>query len=93
VDEVVRTVNLLERTGKIEDIETYITKNAAMFAAQDYVKAVESDMKALREALVQVRSSDMSGAEKRDAISELTEAQNQLTSQIKLFKKEISKSQ
>jgi hypothetical protein len=93
VDEVVRTVNLLERTGKIEDIEAYMTKNAAMFAAQDYVKAVESDMKALREALVQVRSSDMSGAEKRDAISELTEAQNQLTSQIKLFKKEISKSQ
>jgi hypothetical protein len=93
VDEVVRTVNLLERTGKIEDIEAYITKNAAMFAAQDYVKAVESDMKALREALVQVRSSDMSGAEKRDAINELTEAQNQLTSQIKLFKKEISKSQ
>jgi uncharacterized protein (UPF0305 family) len=93
VDEVVRTVNLLERTGKIEEIEAYMTKNAAMFAAQDYVKAVESDMKALREALVQVRSSDMTGAEKRDAINELTEAQNQLTSQIKLFKKEISKSQ
>jgi uncharacterized protein (UPF0305 family) len=68
-------------------------KNAAMFAAQDYVKAIESDMKALREALIQVRSSDMSGEEKRDAISELNEAQNQLTSQIRLFKKEISKSQ
>jgi len=93
VDEVVRTVNLLERTGKIEDIEAYMTKNAPMFAAQDYVKAIESEMKALREALVQVRSSDMTGAEKKDAISELTEAQNQLTSQIKLFKKEISKSQ
>jgi hypothetical protein len=50
-------------------------------------------MKALREALIQVRSSDMSGEEKRDAISELNEAQNQLTSQIRLFKKEISKSQ
>jgi hypothetical protein len=93
VDEVVRTVNLMERTGKIEDIEQYMQKNAAMFAAQDYVKAVESEMKTLREALVQVRSSDMSGAEKKDAIKELTEAQNQLTSQIKLFKKEISKSQ
>jgi hypothetical protein len=93
VDEVVRTVNLLERTGKIEDIEAYMTKNAAMFAAQDYVKAIESEMKGLREALVQVRSSDMTGAEKRDAINELTEAQNQLTAQIKLFKKEISKSQ
>lgn len=93
VDEVVRTVNLLERTGKIEDIEAYMTKNAPMFAAQDYVKAIESEMKSLREALVQVRSSDMTGAEKKDAISELTEAQNQLTSQIKLFKKEISKSQ
>ena len=93
VDEVVRTINLLERTGKIEDIEGYMQKNAAMFAAQDYVKAVESDMKALREALIQVRSSDMSGVEKRDAIRELNEAQNQLTSQIRLFKKEISKSQ
>jgi hypothetical protein len=92
VDEVVRTVNLLERTGKIEEIEAYMTKNAAMFAAQDYVKAIESEMKGLREALVQVRSSDMTGAEKKDAISELTEAQNQLTAQIKLFKKEISKS-
>ena len=92
VDEVVRTVNLLERTGKVEDIESYMKQNAPMFAAQDYVKAVESDMKALREALVQVRSSDMSGAEKRDAISELTEAQNQLTAQIKLFKKELSRS-
>jgi hypothetical protein len=93
VDEVVRTINLLERTGKIEDIEGYMQKNAAMFAAQDYVKAIESDMKALREALIQVRSSDMSGEEKKDAISELNEAQNQLTSQIRLFKKEISKSQ
>jgi len=92
VDEVVRTVNLLERTGKMEDIEAYMTKNAPMFAAQDYVKAIESEMKGLREALVQVRSSDMTGAEKKDAISELTEAQNQLTAQIKLFKKEISKS-
>ena len=92
VDEVVRTVNLLERTGKMEDIEAYMTKNAPMFAAQDYVKAIESEMKGLREALVQVRSSDMTGAEKRDAINELTEAQNQLTAQIKLFKKEISKS-
>jgi hypothetical protein len=93
VDDVVRTINLLERTGKIEDIEGYMQKNAAMFAAQDYVKAIESDMKALREALIQVRSSDMSGEEKRDAIRELNEAQNQLTSQIRLFKKEISKSQ
>jgi hypothetical protein len=91
VDEVVRTVNLLERTGKAEDIEAYVAKNAAMFGAQDYVKAIESEMKGLREALVKVRSSDMTGAEKQEAISELTEAQNQLTSQIKLFKKELSK--
>jgi hypothetical protein len=93
VDEVVRTVNLLERTGKVEEIEAYIAKNATMFAAQDYVKAVESNMKDLREALVKVRSSDMTGAQKREAISDLTEAQNQITAQIKAVKKEISKSQ
>ena len=63
-----------------------------MFAAQDYVKSVESNMKDLREALVKVRSSDMTGAQKREAISDLTEAQNQLTSQIKAVKKEISNS-
>ena len=75
----------------VDQIRAVVTDKTRVLLIPNLIGNVP-DWKALREALVQVRSSDMSGAEKRDAIGELTEAQNQLTAQIKLFKKELSKS-
>jgi len=44
----------------------------------------------MREAAIQIRSSDMSGEDKRDTLLAITEAQNALTSNIREIKKTIA---
>jgi hypothetical protein len=90
VDEVVRTVNLMERTGAGEDLGAYIEKNAQLFGMRNYISSVEKQMKVMREAAVQIRSSDMSAEEKRDSLLAITQAQNAMTSSIRDLKKSIS---
>ena len=90
VDEVVRTVNLMERTSNAEDMGDYIEKNAYLLGMRGYISSVEKQMKVLREASIQIRSSDMSPEEKREALSSITAAQNAMTSNIREIKKSIS---
>jgi hypothetical protein len=90
VDEVVRTVNLMERTGNAEDLGAYMEKNAQLFGMRGYISSVEKQMKVMREAAIQIRSSDMSSEEKRDSLLAITEAQNAMTSSIRELKKTIS---
>jgi len=91
VDQVVRTMNLMERTGQGSEMGNYIKEHAMMFGMRDYVSSVEKDMKQLREATVKIRSSSMDPDAKRDALRAITEAQNQLTGHIKALKKSIDK--
>ena len=90
VDEVVRTVNLMERTGAGEDLGAYMEKNAQLFGMRSYISSVEKQMKVMREAAIQIRSSDMSAEEKRDSLLAITQAQNAMTSSIRELKKSIS---
>jgi hypothetical protein len=89
VDEIVRTVNLMERTGNAEDMGDYIEKNAHLLGMKGYISSVEKQMKVLREASIQIRSSDMSAEEKMEALSSITEAQNAMTANIREIKKSI----
>ena len=89
VDEVVRTVNLMERTGNVEGMGDYIEKNAYLLGMKGYISSVEKQMKVLREAAIQIRSSDMSPEEKRESLSAITEAQNAMTANIREIKKSI----
>jgi hypothetical protein len=89
VDEVVRTVNLMERTGNAEGLGDYVEKNAYLLGVKGYISSVEKQMKGLREAAIQIRSSDMSAEEKRDSLSAITQAQNAMTSNIREIKKAI----
>jgi hypothetical protein len=89
VDEVVRTVNLMERTGNAEDMGDYVEKNAHLLAMRNYISSVEKQMKKLREASIQIRSSDMTPEEKRDSLSAITQAQNSMTANIREIKKSI----
>jgi hypothetical protein len=91
VDQVVRTMNLMERTGQGKEMGEYIKDHVRMFGMRDYVSGVEKDMKQLREATVKIRSSSMEPDAKRDALRAINEAQNQLTSQIRYIKKTIDK--
>ena len=89
VDEVVRTVNLMERTGNAEDMGDYVEKNAHLLGMRNYISSVEKQMKTLREAAIQIRSSDMTPEEKRDSLSAITQAQNSMTANIREIKKSI----
>jgi hypothetical protein len=89
VDEVVRTINLMERTSNAEDMGDYIEKNANLLGTKSYISSVEKQMKVLREAAIQIRSSNMSPEEKRDSLSAITQAQIAMTSNIREIKKSI----
>ena len=90
VDEVVRTVNLMERTGNVEDMADYVEKNAHLFGIRNYIGSVEKQMKVMREAAIQIRSSDMSAEDKRDTLLAITQAQIAMTSNIREIKKTIA---
>jgi hypothetical protein len=90
VDTTVRTMNLLEKTGESDEYVEYLTKNQGTLAFKDYIRDTEKVMKELREARVAIRSSQMTGDEKRDALLEISKAESAITSQIQSIKKTIS---
>ena len=87
--EAVRTSNLLERTFKFNDQMEYMQENGKMLVADEYVKTLEKTMKKFREMRGMIQSSNMSGDEKRDAIKQITAAENKLTSNIQAMKKAL----
>lgn len=92
VDKVTRTINLLERTTKFEDMGEYLTENINVLAVKDYIQDLEKDMKELREIKAAIRNSTyMSGDEKRDALLNVTKLENNLTSNMQMLKKLASK--
>jgi hypothetical protein len=90
VDEVVRTVNHLEKAGNYEEMGEYMKDNMRVLASKDYISALEKEMKSFREMGNMIRSSKMSGDEKRDALLAVTQAQNKLTGNIQEIKKMIA---
>jgi len=90
VDEVVRTINLMERTGNIEELSKYAEENANLYGMRSYISSVEKQMKVMREAAIKIRSSDMSPEEKRDSLLAITQAQNAMTYNIRYIKKTIA---
>jgi hypothetical protein len=90
VDEVVRTVNLLEAQGRGQEIGEYVGEKGYLLGMKNYISNIEKQMKGLREASVQIRASGMSSEEKRDALLAMTQAQNAMTANIRRIKKSIS---
>jgi hypothetical protein len=82
VDQVVRTSNMLERTSNFKEMGEYATENIKILATQDYVKDLAKDMKELQEFSVMIRSSNMDSSSKRDALENISKAQNALTANI-----------
>jgi hypothetical protein len=88
-DQAVRTSNLLERTFKFNDRAEYLQENGKMLVAEEYVKTLEKTMKQFREMRLMVRSSNMSGDDKQNALNQITAAENKLTSNIQAMKKAL----
>jgi hypothetical protein len=90
VDETVRTINLLEKTGKFDELAPYAQENAKLFATRHYISNMEKQMKKMREAALQINNSSMSATEKREALSAVNQAQINMTRHIQGVKKMLS---
>jgi hypothetical protein len=90
VDETVRTMNLLEKTGRTEEWAQYMEKNGTLFATRHYVASLEKQMKVFRDYATKINSSSMTSEEKRDALSTVNQAQINLTAHIQSLKKTLA---
>jgi len=90
VDEAVRTANLLERNMKPQEWGEFMQENMGILATKDYVLDLEKSMKDFREMKTFVRASQMGAEEKKNIISNITELENNLASNIQEIKKMIA---
>ena len=93
VDTTVRTMNLLERTGQYEEYAEYLVKNQGTLAFKDYVRDTEKTLKDLRDMRTAIRSSTMTGDEKRDSLLEISRVESAITANIQEIKKAIAQAQ
>ena len=86
VDEAVRTTNMLDKRGN-EDAGDYQEKKQGLLDLRKYVAGLDKQMTKLQDEANMIRSSGMPATEKRDALLEITQIQNELTSDIREIKK------
>ena len=89
VDEAVRTVNALERTGDYKNLIEYQKENGKLLAMKDYIRSMERDMKDLRDSRRQVLVSRMDPDLKNDALENIRKAEIALTSRMQYIKKVV----
>jgi hypothetical protein len=91
VNEVVRTINMLERTGNAEEIRAYLNENGKLYGLRDYITTIERDMKQIREARNLINASkNYSADEKRERLDFLHDMEVKLTLNIKDIRKQHS---
>jgi len=91
VNEVVRTVNMLERTGNADNLREYLNENGKLYGMRDYINSLEKDMKQIREARNLINASkDYSAEEKRERLDMLHDVEVKLTLNIKEVKKQYA---
>ena len=89
VDAAVKTANMMER-GDPDVYDKYIEANQNLLASKDYINALASDMKDLAQMKVMIRSSDDSAEVKKEALLEIQQLENDMTSNIKDLKREFT---
>ena len=89
VDEATRTENLLQRSMRFEEYGEYMRDNIKMFAVKGYILDLEKTMKQYNEMKILIRNSKMDADAKRDALTNINRAENQLTSNIQLLKSKL----
>jgi len=90
VDTAVQTENFLLKSGNAEEYAKYVEENASLLAVKGYVSNVEKEMKKYREMRKLVSNAEMTADEKRDALTAIGQAENNMTAEIQTIKKVIS---
>ena len=90
VDEAVRTINFLERTGGIQDLQEYMKdKGAKLISIQPYIQTLDKEITMLREFRRAVNLSQMEPDRKRQTLDSIRTAEVQMTSRIQYLKKMV----
>ena len=98
VDETVRTMNMLEKQGRGEELSEFMQgkhrlfgmSNAKLYGVKDYISSVDKSMKTLQDAATKIRASKMSSQEKQEAITQINMAQIGLTKSVFSIKGNLS---
>jgi len=88
-DSVVRTAALMERTMNYQEWGPYYKENMRAIATHEYLLDLEKTMKSFREMRGMIQANKSTPDEKRDALENLTKAENKLTANIQTIKKNI----
>jgi hypothetical protein len=88
-DSVVRTAALMERTMNYQEWGPYYKENMRAIATHEYLLDLEKTMKSFREMRAMIQANKSTPDEKRDALENLTKAENKLTANIQTIKKNI----
>jgi hypothetical protein len=86
VDEAVRTVNFLEKRLD-EEAGDYEEKKMGLTQFSKYISNIDKQMKSLQDEAIMIRSSGMPAKEKRDALLEITQIQNEMVEDIRQIKR------
>ena len=90
VDSLAATSSLLEKSMKPDEWVEYMRENKGLFATTEYVRDLEKEMKELREMRRLVQTGPFSADSKRDYLTTIGQAENNLTKNIQTVKKLIA---
>jgi hypothetical protein len=90
VDSLAATSSLLEKSMKPDEWTEYMRENKGLFATTEYVRDLEKEMKELREMRRLVQTGPFSADSKRDYLTTIGQAENNLTKNIQTVKKLIA---
>jgi hypothetical protein len=87
VDESVRTVNFLDRGGRVNEMAEYMQKHANLIAVTPYVRSLDKEVTMLRDMKRVVNNSQMDPDQKREALDAIRLAEVNMTRNIQQLKK------
>jgi len=89
VNTVIRTLNLLEKSGDIDAYMEYMKENGSLYNMRGYINTIDKNMKQVREARKYVNDTKgLSPDEKREQLDSLHDIEISLTENIKQLRKD-----
>jgi hypothetical protein len=88
VDEVTRTMSLIERSGNVKELKEFFQENKGFYALKGYVSSMDKNMKQLRDFRGQINNNTkMSADEKRDTITKIHDMEVKMTKNVQEIRK------
>jgi len=90
VDEVVRTQHELQSRGNPDQYVEYMEKNGQLLGVKQLVSNIDKQLTNLRNMRNMINFSKIDPDDKREALNNIREAENQITSQVREIRKQLT---